>query len=203
MKMSADTHSVNAIFARAERVFERRVEQLLQAKRAKALAAGAPFNARKAKRDARTVAGREKLDALVRRLADLASVQEAALPPEARSIIAAKLDASAAAVLAVAALAAEPERAKLTKEKDELKDLDTSSCSDDSSSVGAKDSPEPDALDVMPRPAHALYPATKSVVEFVLQCDDDLDPVLPDLSASAAHRYAPSRVCNRYQSHLH
>lgn len=97
--------TVAAIFARAERVFERRVDQLLHVKRAKARAAGTPFNARKAKRDARTVAGREKLDALVRRLADLAAVQENALGHIRAREEAAKLDAAAAAILGFAALA--------------------------------------------------------------------------------------------------
>lgn len=68
--------TVNAIFDRAERCFENRVAQLLQEKRSKAEETGAPLNPRKAKRDARTAAGREKLDGLVRRLADLALVQE-------------------------------------------------------------------------------------------------------------------------------
>ena len=100
---SIQSTSVDAIFERAERVFERRVDQLLLAKRAKATAAGTPFNARKAKRDARTVAGREKLDALVRRLADLAIAQEAVLNCQDRQNVATSLQGAAAVVLAVSA----------------------------------------------------------------------------------------------------
>lgn len=68
--------SVSEIFDKAERFFEVRVTQLLNEKRIKAEENGTVLNARKAKRDARTAAGREKLDALVRRLADLALIQE-------------------------------------------------------------------------------------------------------------------------------
>ena len=68
--------TVSEIFDKAERFFEVRVSQLLNEKRMKAEENGTVLNARKAKRDARTAAGREKLDALVRRLADLALIQE-------------------------------------------------------------------------------------------------------------------------------
>lgn len=147
--MPADTpqparHSVSAIFQRAERVFERRVDQLLQAKRHKAVQAGTPFNARKAKRDARTVAGREKLDALVRRLADLAVVQEAVLGQQATQDVANLLDGAAAVVLGVAALAV---REKCC--------LETSSCSDEEKKDDER----------------TLFAATESVVNFVLEDD--------------------------------
>lgn len=114
--------SVAAIFARAERVFERRVDQLLHVKRAKARVAGTPFNARKAKRDARTVAGREKLDALVRRLADLAAIQEKALGEKNAASEAAKLDAAAVAVVAFAALAHREKEART--DHDQVRYLD-------------------------------------------------------------------------------
>lgn len=68
--------TVADIFDKAERYFELRVTQLLREKRLKAEENGTALNARKAKRDARTAAGREKLDALVKRLSDLAIMQE-------------------------------------------------------------------------------------------------------------------------------
>lgn len=146
--------SVDAIFFRAERVFESRVDQLLLAKRAKATAAGTPFNARKAKRDARTVAGREKLDALVRRLADLAIAQETVLNHQDRQNVTKSLQGAAAVVLAVSASISDTQvEQPITEENiedstksisndrvneftnnvaDSGKDLfDTSSCSDD------------------------------------------------------------------------
>lgn len=101
---SEPSNSVTAIFERAERVFERRVDQLLHLKRIKARAAGTAFNARKAKRDARTVAGREKLDALVRRLADLATMQERALGERRAKEVVDALECAAKAVVGVAAL---------------------------------------------------------------------------------------------------
>lgn len=68
--------TVAEIFDLAERCFEMRVAQLLHEKRTKAERNGVFLNTRKAKRDARTAAGKEKVDALVRRLANLALIQE-------------------------------------------------------------------------------------------------------------------------------
>lgn len=127
---------------------------MLQQKRHKARLAGTTFNARKAKRDARTVAGREKLDALVRRLADLASLQEAALGPSRSAAVLTALDVSAAALVGAAALLAATAPPEPVAEnpvvfeppevgnvvvgpRDVVRDvLDTSSCSDDGCSVG-------------------------------------------------------------------
>ena len=161
---SSACHTVQSIFARAERVFERRVDQLLQAKRHKALQAGTPFNTRKAKRDARTVAGREKLDALVRRLADLAAVQEAVLGEDGSKKVASVLDGATAVLMGLSALT-------LAQEKD-AECLETSSCSDDCSvsDPKVKDSDPPDLS--LHSDRH-LFPATESVVNFVLACDDD------------------------------
>lgn len=102
----SDRYTVAGIFSRAERVFEQRVDVLLRVKRDKAIQTGAPFNARKAKRDARTVAGREKLDALVRRLADVAAAQHAVLRVPQRAAVAGALDGAAAAAFVLAASAA-------------------------------------------------------------------------------------------------
>lgn len=226
--------TVAGIFARAERVFERRVDQLLQLKRHKARVAGTAFNARKAKRDARTVAGREKLDALVRRLADLAALQEAALGPERSATVISALKVSATALVGAAALAAAnappvvsptpdqtdlgtahelsapavaefeptgiaavPMRATVVTPavgQDNGRDvLDTSSCSDDCCSVAGcltnfkdfrdtlsdvvADPVSPDHPIRTPPPAMQcdshIFPATESVVNFVLECDED------------------------------
>lgn len=92
--------TVADIFEKAERYFEMRVSQLLREKRLKAEENGTALNARKAKRDARTAAGREKLDALVRRLSDLALLQEHIIAthcPDAQAVRAA-LDAVATRV---------------------------------------------------------------------------------------------------------
>lgn len=164
---AAACHNVASIFARAERVFERRVDQLLQAKRHKALQAGTPFNARKAKRDARTVAGREKLDALVRRLADLATVQENVLGDSGCKKVASLLDGAAAVLMGVTALT-------MNNDKHDSDCLETSSCSDDCSVTEAK-SKDPDAPDVPIHTDRHIYASTESVVNFVLACDDD-DP---------------------------
>lgn len=211
-------HSVAAIFARAERVFESRVDQLLQLKRVKARDAGTTFNARKAKRDARTVAGREKLDALVRRLADLATIQEKALGELRAREAAATLDSAASAVVGVAALAAmreavvrerldvaeEFEQGDFAETPFEVKEfgecegerrgddgevgkdlLDTSSCSDDCSVGGCltafKDFRDSNEKEVCTPGMNALpaekdrhiFPATESVVNFVLECEDE------------------------------
>ncbi|KAI0563950.1 hypothetical protein FGB62_32g011 [Gracilaria domingensis] len=195
---AASVVSVDAIFARAERVFERRVDQLLQAKRRKAALARAPFNARKAKRDARTVAGREKLDALVRRLADLATVQQMLLGDDATKLVTNILDGAAAAALGVAALHANPVPEQQPEQpappcqaaavKEEKECIETSSCSDDCS-VGAvaKDDMRElvDGVNQL-----RMYHATESVVNFVLDCDDDQDCVpisshAPDIRAPA------------------
>lgn len=176
-------YSVEAIFARAERVFEHRVDQLLQAKRHKALKAGTPFNARKAKRDARTVAGREKLDALVRRLADLAMVQEAILGDGGREVVTGVLNGAAAAVIGVGALRSEKEQecvadGSSSKDEGEVKDLlDSSSCSDDS--VAAALGKEIDGAEAVTEKSgdRHMYQATESVVNFVLDCDDEPERV--------------------------
>lgn len=209
-------NSVAAIFARAERVFESRVDQLLQLKRIKARAAGTTFNARKAKRDARTVAGREKLDALVRRLADLATVQEKALGEQPAREAAGALDSAAGAVIGVAALAAMRD-ASIREGAESLegyegeefgetrfgerecgvgerrcddgevgKDLlDTSSCSDDCSVGGClaafkdfRDTNENEtrtpSMGASPvEKDRYIFPATESVVNFVLECEDE------------------------------
>lgn len=68
--------TVTEIFDRAERCFEKRVEEIFHGKHKKAEQNGAILNARRAKRDARAAAGKEKVEALVRRLADLAVTQE-------------------------------------------------------------------------------------------------------------------------------
>lgn len=217
MDLSSEApHSVAAIFARAERVFESRVDQLLQLKRIKARAAGTTFNARKAKRDARTVAGREKLDALVRRLADLATVQEKALGEQRAREATAALDSATGALIGVAALAAMGE-ARIRERVESLegyereefgetrfegrecgegerrcdegevgKDLlDTSSCSDDCS-VGGCLAAFKDFRDANENDTHTpsvgaspvekdgyIFPATESVVNFVLGCEDE------------------------------
>ncbi|PXF43101.1 hypothetical protein BWQ96_07187 [Gracilariopsis chorda] len=176
----ASAVSVQDIFARAERVFERRVDQLLQAKRRKAAVARLPFNARKAKRDARTVAGREKLDALVRRLADLATIQQALLGEKGTTLVSSILDGATAAALGVAALTAlpvpdeQPEEHQPTQQpsvKEEKDCIETSSCSDDCS-VGAVAKDEMHEL-VDGVNQQRMYRATESVVNFVLDCDDD------------------------------
>eukprot|EP00178_Gracilaria_changii_P007781 TRINITY_DN242_c0_g3_i1.p1 TRINITY_DN242_c0_g3~~TRINITY_DN242_c0_g3_i1.p1 ORF type:complete len:288 (+),score=67.34 TRINITY_DN242_c0_g3_i1:186-1049(+) len=177
--------TVDAIFARAERVFERRVDQILHAKRQKAACSGASFNARKAKRDARTVAGREKLDALVRRLADLATVQQMLLGKSATALVTNVLDGATAAALGVAALHAKPapqppqppqptvpSEPPVVKEEKEL--IETSSCSDGSVGAVAKDDMREFDDDHKPL---RMYHATQSVVNFVLDSDDEHDAV--------------------------
>lgn len=166
---SAESHSVAQIFERAERVFERRVEQLLHLKRVKARAAGTQFNARKAKRDARTVAGREKLDALVRRLADLATVQEKMLSEDQKKHVGDVLEGAARVVAGMAALKAGEElkeREKRNEEAAEVKEaLDTSSCSDDCSVSGSYATKE--------NGKEGMFGVTESVVNFVLRCEED------------------------------
>eukprot|EP00177_Eucheuma_denticulatum_P008606 GFKZ01015663.1.p1 GENE.GFKZ01015663.1~~GFKZ01015663.1.p1 ORF type:complete len:252 (+),score=44.16 GFKZ01015663.1:454-1209(+) len=200
---SEPSNSVTAIFERAERVFERRVDQLLHLKRIKARAAGTAFNARKAKRDARTVAGREKLDALVRRLADLASMQERALGERRAKEVVDALEIAAKAVVGVAALGLKCEdgdevegvegkqahrgvargagEGEVEGDGEGSKDmLETSSCSDDCSVGGCltgfreyKEGDDGERRQGRVDGDRDLFLATESVVKFVLGCDDE------------------------------
>lgn len=181
--LPSNPHSVEAIFSRAERVFECRVEQLLHAKREKAVTTGNAFNARKAKRDARTVAGREKLDALVRRLADLATAQRMVLCTCGREKVATGLDGLAAAVLGIVALHVAVESSHPQTRSVDL--MDSSSCSEDGvvlagarepSTSLPRDSKTNQNQDLRPKekfPDGRLFLATQSVVDFVLDCDDE------------------------------
>lgn len=164
-------------------MFEYRVEQLLHAKREKAVTTGNAFNARKAKRDARTVAGREKLDALVRRLADLATAQRMVLCTCGRRAVSTGLDGLAAAVLGIVALHVAVEASQPESRSVDL--MDSSSCSDDG--VVLANAREPSApLQCAAKPSQAhdsrvketfpdgrMFLATQSVVDFVLDCDDE------------------------------
>lgn len=201
--------NVDAIFLRAERVFEQRVDTLLHAKRCKALQSGAAFNARKAKRDARTVAGREKLDALVRRLADLAAAQHALLSHQSRRIISQALDGTAAAVIGIAAYQATPAPSPsaatstattspittTTTNNIDVVANDGSSCSDDSMQVSLlpvegqqkkfQQLQQRQREIVHLQHGHGnkqfafgnanqhMFLATQSVVDFVLDCEDE------------------------------
>lgn len=180
--LSTNPHNVDAIFSRAERVFEYRVEQLLHAKREKAVTTGNAFNARKAKRDARTVAGREKLDALVRRLADLATAQRMVLCTCGRRAVSSGLDGLAAAVLGIFALHVADESSQSHLRPVDL--MESSSCSDDgvlanarepSTSIRCTSKPDQvhDSRTKETFPDGRMFMATQSVVDFVLDCDDE------------------------------
>ena len=160
------------IFDRAERCFEHRVAQLLHEKRLKAEETGAPLNPRKAKRDARTAAGREKLDGLVRRLADLALIQERVIANHCKNqhLVSQSLDGVAAiwlSALAASIAQRDDEQEQLRREKEDARNaMQMEHMHSERSNAEQRQQQLQQSEDVM-------FDATKSVVQFVLGADDD------------------------------
>ncbi len=163
--------TVAEIFERAERCFEMRVAQLLREKREKAEETGAVLNPRKAKRDARTAAGKEKLDALVRRLADLAVVQERviALHCPDPHIVGKVLHGAAGIWLSAAATS--PLVVGIDKELARSKDLNAYR---ELLDVRGKSSDGGSFFDGQEQPG-SMFHATKSVVNYVLGSDSEAE----------------------------